>query len=52
MRFLWGWPGWGWHMYGILGKNNMWFIGLSRQSTVVTPKRFHEILDEAEKDAT
>lgn len=34
MRILWGFPGWGWRMYGIASfrPERMWFIGFSRQA--------------------
>ena len=33
MKLLWGYPGWGWKMYGIasLKPGNMWFFGFSKQ---------------------
>ena len=31
MRLLFGYPGWGWKMWGILGKENRWFVGFSMQ---------------------
>jgi hypothetical protein len=33
IRLLWGYPGWGWRMYGIasFAQGKMWFIGFSRQ---------------------
>lgn len=35
VRFVWGTPGWGWRMYGLLclESKKMWFFGLSRQKT-------------------
>lgn len=32
MRVLLGYPGWGWKMYGLLGKENKWFFGFSKQA--------------------
>lgn len=29
MIILFGTPGWGWRMFGLLGKHNKWFLGLS-----------------------
>lgn len=33
MRLVWGFPGWGWRMYGLvsLTKGKMWFIGFTKQ---------------------
>jgi len=31
MKVLWGYPGWGWQMFGLIGKENKWFFGLSRK---------------------
>lgn len=35
VRFVWGTPGWGWRMYGLLclESKKMWFFGLSRQKS-------------------
>lgn len=30
MRCVWGWPGFGWKMYGVIGARQRWFFGLSR----------------------
>lgn len=29
MIILFGTPGWGWKMFGLLGKQNKWFLGFS-----------------------
>jgi len=33
MRVLFGFPGWGWKMYGLASfrSGNMWFVGFTRQ---------------------
>lgn len=33
IRWLWGFPGWGWRMYGVASfrAGRMWFIGFSKQ---------------------
>ena len=33
MKLLWGFPGWGWRMYGLASfkAGRMWFIGFSKQ---------------------
>ena len=31
MKVLWGYPGWGWQMFGLIGKENKWIFGLSRK---------------------
>ena len=34
MKLLLGTPGWGWRLFGIVGKDSDWFIGYSRNITV------------------
>ena len=33
MRLLFGYPGWGWRMYGLASfkEGRMWFVGFSKQ---------------------
>lgn len=35
MKIIWGFPGWGWRMYGVISlrKGHMWFLGFSSQIT-------------------
>ena len=33
MKLLFGTPGWGWRMYGLLGKDQKWFFGLTFKDT-------------------
>jgi len=28
-RFVWGWPDYGWRMYGVIYNKSSWFLGLS-----------------------
>lgn len=32
MRFVWGWPGWGWKMYGVIWRKSQAFVGVSRKA--------------------
>ncbi len=38
MRILYGFPGWGWKMYGLASfrSGSMWFVGFSKQLPKVT----------------
>ena len=29
LRLVWGWPGWGWRLYGVIYKGSKCFLGLS-----------------------
>ena len=32
MKLYLGTPGWGWRMWGLIGKNSKWFLGFSKQA--------------------
>jgi len=32
VKVLWGYTGWGWKMFGLIGTENKWFFGLSKKA--------------------
>ena len=47
MRLLFGFPGWGWKMYGMASfrSGSMWFVGFSKQLPMPNSPRTDTLLD-------